>query len=216
VPIITISRGTMSGGQAVAERLAGILGYPCIGREILQEAAAKVGVSEHDLREQFETPPSRWARLNEKRTKYVLAVQAALAEHCAQGSLVYHGLAGQFLLRGIRGVIRVRLIAPLEKRVQSLMDAHHRLTPAAAEEFIHHVDHDRRRWVKSMYGIDVEDPSLYDLTINLHFISIETASEIIAVMAGQPQYQLTDEVKAELQVFASSCRQKLAEANFDH
>ena len=58
--IITISRGTLSGGRAVAECLAEMLGYPCIGREILQEAAKRLGVSEDNVLDgRFETPPGR-------------------------------------------------------------------------------------------------------------------------------------------------------------
>ncbi|NIN73196.1 MAG: hypothetical protein GTO46_14970 [Gemmatimonadetes bacterium] len=209
MPIITISRGTLSGGRAVAECLADALGYPCVGREILQEAARKLGAAEEDLSGKLEAPPSRWARLTQERKTYLLAVQTALAEHCTTGKLVYHGLAGQFLLRELPGVLAVRLIAPLEMRVRALRDAHHRMTRKAAEEFIHDVDEDRRRWVKLMYHADVEDPSLYDLTINLQSISLETACEIITEAAAQPPYEVTDEVKARLEDFANTCRDRL-------
>jgi cytidylate kinase len=212
VAIITISRGTLSGGRAVAECLAGKLGYPCVGREILQEAARKLGASEEDLSGKLEAPPSLWARLTQERKKYLLAVQTALAEQCVSGSLVYHGLAGQFLMRDLPGVLAVRLIAPLEMRVDALRDAHHRLTRKAAEEFIHDVDEDRRRWVKLMYQADVEDPSLYDLTVNLQSISVETVCEIISATAAQPQYAVTDDVKSRLEAFASTCREQLQQA----
>lgn len=207
--IITISRGTLSGGRAVAECLASALDYPCVGREILQEAASKVGAAEEDLSSKLEATPSRWARLTQERKTYLLAVQTALAEHCTTGELVYHGLAGQFLLRELPGVLAVRLIAPLEMRTRALMDSHHRMTRKAAEEFIHDVDEDRRRWVKLMYQADVEDPSLYDLTINLQSISFETACEIIEEAAAQPPFQVTDEVKARLEAFAVECRGQL-------
>ena len=145
----------MSGGRAVAECLAAALGYPSVGREIIQEAATKLGAPEADLSGKLEARPSRWARLTEERKKYLLAVQTALAEHCVDGRLVYHGLAGQFLLRDIPGVLAVRLVAPLEMRIHALTDAHHRMTHKSAEEFIHDVDEDRRRWVKLMYHADV-------------------------------------------------------------
>jgi len=214
VPIITISRGTLSGGRAVAQCLAEKLGCLCVGREILQEAAATLGVSEEALSGKFEAPPGRWARLTDERRTYLNAVQAALAEHCAEGSLVYHGLAGQFLLRGLPAVLRVRLIAPLDLRVRALMETHHRMSASAAEEFIHHVDHDRRRWVRLMYGADVEDPSLYDLTVNLQSLSLETVCAVIAELAAQPQYQITDEVKQKLEAFAADCRARLSEKAF--
>jgi cytidylate kinase len=212
VAIITISRGTLSGGRATAECLARALNYPCVGREILQEAAKKLGASEEDLSGKLEATPSRWARLTQERKTYLLAVQTALAEHCTTGEVVYHGLAGQFLLRELPGVLAVRLIAPLEMRMRALMDSHHRMTHKAAEEFIQDVDEDRRRWVKLMYRADVEDPSLYDLTINLQSISLETACEIIAEAAAQPQYEMTDDVKQKLAAFAAKCREQLQQA----
>ena len=46
MPIITIYRGAFSGGQAVAERVAGELGYRCLSREVLQEASQRYGIPE--------------------------------------------------------------------------------------------------------------------------------------------------------------------------
>ena len=212
MPIITISRGTLSGGQAVAECLAARLGCRCVGREIVQGAAQKVGVSVETLSGKFETPPGRWGRLTHERRLYLYAVQAALADLCVTGELVYHGLAGQLLLRGLPAVLRVRLIAPLDMRVRALTEAHHRMSAKAAEEFIESVDEDRRRWVRLMYSADVEDPSLYDLTVNLQSISTETACEGIAEAVAQPQYQITDEVGTELEAFAAKCYKKVQRA----
>jgi cytidylate kinase len=86
------------------------------------------------------------------------------------------------------------------------------MSPKAAEEFIESVDEDRRRWVRLMYGADVEDPSLYDLTINLQSISTETACTSIAEAVAQPQYKITDEVRAKLEAFAAQCHEQLQAA----
>jgi cytidylate kinase len=86
------------------------------------------------------------------------------------------------------------------------------MSPKAAEEFIEDVDEDRMRWVRLMYGADVEDPSLYDLTINLRSISTETACAGIAEAVAQPQYQITDEVRSKMEVFAAQCHQQLQAA----
>ncbi len=144
-----------------------------------------------------------------ERERYVLAVQTSLVEACLEGSLVYHGLAGQFLLRGLAGVVRVRLISPMETRVRSLMDSRHRMTAKVAAEFIRNVDQDRRRWVKLTYGADVEDPSLYDLTVNLRSLSVESACGAIAEAAAQPEYAITEAVKAEWTLFAAESRRRL-------
>jgi cytidylate kinase len=209
VAIITISRGSLSGGRAVAECLAERLGYPNLADEILQEAAAKLGVSEEALRGKLETSPGLWARLKREQDRYLLALQTALAEACVSGDLVYHGLAGQLLLRGVRGVVRVRLIAPLAKRIAALTGGQHRMPAKAAEEFIRNVDQERKRWVRLVYGVDVEDPSLYDLTVNLRSLSLDAACAAIGEAASQPQYEITAEVQAELEAFAIACHQRL-------
>ena len=119
--IIAISRGTKSGGQALAECLAEELGYPLLGREVAQEAAAGLGVSPDELRARWEVAPKLWERFSSARRLYLAAVQASLAEHAIEGNLVYHGLAGQLLLRNAPTVLRVRLIASMETRIRALM-----------------------------------------------------------------------------------------------
>ncbi len=207
--IITISRGSLSGGRIVAECLAEHLGYPCVAHEVLRGAARRLGLAEDVVREKFETPPRLWSRLSRDREVYLLAVKTALADKCLDGCLVYHGPAGQFFLAGVPCVLSVRLIAPLQQRVRALTGPHHRLTRKAALEFIENVDEERRRWARLMFGADVEDPSLYDLTVNQRFLSVETACVAVAEAAGQPEFQVTDEALSELTSFAASCHDRL-------
>jgi cytidylate kinase len=211
VAIITISRGSLSGGRTVAECLCERLGCPCVADEVLQKAATKLQVSEDAVRGKFETAPGLWSRLSRERERYVLAVQTALAEACAESELVYHGLAGQFLLRGLPGVFRVRLIAPLEMRTEALRQANHAMSRRAAEEFIRTVDRERERRVQAMFGLDVEDPSLYDLTVNLRKLSLDSACAAIAEGASRPQFRITDEVRARHRAFAAECHRRLDE-----
>ena len=210
--IITISRGSLSGGKALAGCLAERLAYPTLGREVLQEAAESVGISEEVFREKFEAAPGLWARMTREREKYVLAVQTALAEWCTRGDLVYHGLSGQFLLKEIPGVLRVRLVAPMEMRIKAFLDTHPLMSHSEAETFIRNVDQDRSRWCRLLYGADVTDTSHYDMTVNLKRLSLESACATIAEAASQPRYQITDDVETELFAFAARCRERLARA----
>ncbi|KPJ91007.1 MAG: hypothetical protein AMS18_09540 [Gemmatimonas sp. SG8_17] len=211
--IITISRGSKSGGQEMAKCLAAQLQYPIVGREIVQEAASRLKVSEEALSHQMEHTPKLWDRHAATRRLYVAAVQAALAEYVTEGDLVYHGLAGQLLLRGLPAVLRVRLIAPRERRVRTLIEEH-QMNEASAEEFIQHVDGARARWVKMMYGENIEDPALYDVVVNLETMSVAGASAALATMAKRPDFAVTGEVRACLRAFrlASNVRVALARA----
>jgi cytidylate kinase len=206
--IVSVCRGTMSGGKAFAECLADDLGYPIVGREILQTAAADLGVTEAAITRQFERATLR-DRFATTRRLYVVGLQAALAEHVAGGNLVYHGLAGQVLLRGLPAVLRTRLIAPLAMRVRMLM-ATEGVTPEAAERHIRRVDAARARWVKMMYGEHIEDPTLYDAVINLATTPIPAACAMTAAALREPEFALTDTVRAALDDFRLACRVRRA------
>jgi cytidylate kinase len=212
VAIITISRGSLSGGKALAGCLADRLGYPILGREVLLEAAESMGVSEEVFREKFEAAPGLWARLTREREKYTLAMQTSLAEWCTRGDLVYHGLSGQFLLKELPGVLKVRLVAPLDMRVKAFMDTHPLVSHAETESFIRNVDQERSRWCRLMYGADLTDPSHYDMTVNLKRLSLESACAVITEAVAQPRYRITAEVETELFAFAARCRERLSQA----
>ena len=79
--IIAISRGTFSGGEALARRLAERLGYQCISREVILQAAWGYGVPAEELTAAMEKPPWLWERLFGERAAYLTFVRAALCEH---------------------------------------------------------------------------------------------------------------------------------------
>jgi cytidylate kinase len=197
VAIITISRGSMSGGRALAEALAERLQYPRIGREVLHEAASGLGIPDDDLDHEMQDVPRMWAGKSSTRKIYLAAVQSTLAKHAGSGDLVYHGLAGQLVLRGWPAVLRVRLIAPFETRVKTLMERR-RMDQDAAEAFIRRVDEARARWVQMMYGEDIESPALYDLVINLNRACPAAACAFVAATAQRPEFTVTDEVRTRL------------------
>jgi len=177
--VITISRGTFSGGKWLAECVAGHLGYRCVNRDVIVERVAAQGVSQEEVREALDRPPKFLDRLRHKRYLYLALVQAALAEEVREGGVVYHGHCGHLLLKGGSPVLRVRVIAPLESRI-SMAQERLKLDRRDAVEFIRKADSARKKWTQYLYGVDWCDPSLYDLVINLEFIDIERACDILA------------------------------------
>jgi len=209
MPIITISRGSMSGGKALAECVAATLGAQCIGREVLVAAAGKIGVSAEQLSRTIEKSPGLWDRFTSERNLYVVAVQSALADQVVRGDVVYHGHAGHLLLRGLPAVLRVRLIAPLSIRLRAVMERQ-QLKPDAAHAYIQKVDEERLRWGRFLYGVDLRDPGLYDLVLSLESMSIRSACNVVAATARQAEFALGDDGKVRLADFALASRVKLA------
>jgi cytidylate kinase len=206
--IITISRGSLSGGQALAERLAERLGYRCISMEALIEAGAKYGIPEPKLSEVFDKTPSFWERLTKSRRLYLIFIQAAMCELAQQGKLTYHGQGGQQLLKGISHVMKVRLIAPLEYRLKIAMEREGLASREAALQYLQHVDEERLRRMRYLFNVDWRDPALYDVVLNLEHMSLETAADVVIYMAQHPEYQPTPASEKRLNDLTLSCRIK--------
>jgi cytidylate kinase len=207
--IITVSRGSMSGGKAFAECLATTLGYPSLAREVLVQAAGKLGVSEEKLRGKIEKSARFWERMTSDRRVYLIALQSALADACMGGNLVYHGHAGHLLLKDLPNVLRVRLIAPMSARIREVMERQG-LNYDSAQDYIRLVDEERVRWTKFVYGLDWRDPRNYDLIINLGNITIDTACAMVAAAMKLPAYAVTEDLKKRLCDYALACRIRVA------
>jgi cytidylate kinase len=198
----------------MAECLSEELRYPILGREVAQEAAARVGVSEEDLSRRWEVVPKLWESIYSARRLYTAAIRATLAEHAAGGKLIYHGLAGQLLLRGLPAVLRVRLVASLETRLRVLTESS-KMSRRDAERYLEQVDEGRARWVKSMYGEDIHDPALYDIVLNLDEIPVPVACGVITNTVQQTEFDLTDDALARLEDFRLASQVELALARAD-
>ncbi len=207
--IISICRGTKSGGDALARCLATRLGWPMLGREALQEAAAQIGVPSRDLELKMEEKPGVFGRANLMTRLYVAALRSAIAEAATSGNLIYHGLAGGRLLTGVSGVVCVRLIAPLEHRIRALMESEG-MERGAAEAYIRDVDDARARWVRLIHGVDIADPSLYDLVVSLETFSIPDVCELLVRLVEQPELAITPERLADLWDFRIQSQVNLA------
>jgi len=203
--IITISRGSLSGGALLAQQLGERLGARVISREVIVEAAKKYGVSEDDLTQGLSTPPGLWDRLTRHKQRYLHAIQATLAEMVEEGNTIYHGHGGMFLLKDLSRVIKLRLIAPVEFRVRSAM-AELRLNREQAARHIEEIDEKRAKWVRLLYGVEWADPNLYDMVLNLQHVSIETACELVVDMVGRKEFRRTSEMVKERKDFALATR----------
>jgi cytidylate kinase len=208
--IITISRGTASGGQALAERVAAKLGWPCLSNEVIVEAAKRYNVPEPELVKAFEKAPTFWEKLTTSRRVYLTFVQAAMCEYAEHGNLVYHGHAGHALLPGIGHVLKVRLVAPLEYRIRAVMERNARLDRKGAMRYINQVDEERTSRMRYLFDVDWRDPYQYDLVLSLDKLTVDTACDLVIQAVQWEPFQPTDASRLALQNLALSSRIKAA------
>ena len=178
--IITISRTSFSGGKTIAEEIAKRLGYPLFNRkELIHKASEDFEMPETKLVEAMDEPPKLWQQDRDKRDAHFNLIRATFLKLCRdKGNLVYHGLSGQELVRGVSHVLRVLVIAQEDFRVET---ATRRLGIEADEVYamIHKADNKISKWSRHMYGFEWNDPSLYDLVLQIGRIRIQDAVQVI-------------------------------------
>jgi len=207
--VITISRGSFSHGREIAEKVAEMLEYECVSREILVEAAQLFNVSEKKLIRSIDDAPNIIERIVHGKERYLEYIRAALLEFARKGNVVYHGHAGHFLLTEIPQVLKIRIIADKDDRIK-LLQKRENVTKEAAAEVIENEDKNRTDWTRYLYKMDIHDAKLYDIVINIGNLTIEDACEIICVAARSNSYRTTDESKQVVEDLAISSRLRAA------
>jgi cytidylate kinase len=205
--IICVSRGTFSGGKELAEKLAAKLGYDCLAREELTDAATRSGIPVGKLEMAVLRSRPLDEQLAVEKDLFKAFVTATLCERAQKQGVVYHGRTGHLILPGVTHVMRVRAIRDAEQRIASVMQRLD-LSREKARKYTEDVDEDRRRWVRTLYNIDWHDPSHYDMVINLSHVGVENAAAALVSMSQLPEFLATPAAGRVVEdlLLASRCR----------
>jgi cytidylate kinase len=211
---ITISREVGAGGRTIAEllgqRLTAAEETPAASPWAVFDAnLAKQVLEDHKLPPNLEQFMAEDARLPvEAIVEEVLGLHPSawtLVQHTTQTILRLAGLGRTILVgRGasiitarLPNVLHVRLVAPLATRIRHSAEYYH-LSEAEAAKFVREQDQARRRYVRRYFNAEIDDPTLYDVTLNTGRLGFARAVETIAQLAWQHRDALAERAtKAE-------------------
>ncbi len=207
--IVCVSRGTFSEGKELAEKLASKLGYDCLAREELTDAASAAGIPVGKLEMAMVRRRPLSEALAIEKERFKAFVTATLCERALESDLVYHGRIGQFVLPGTPHVLRVRAIMDREARISSTMVSLG-LDWDKAKKYTEQVDEDVHRWVRVMYNVDWDDPAYYDVVVNFAHLNVNNAAAGLVSMAQLPEFQATPASRQILTDLDVASRARLA------
>jgi len=194
--IVTISHEMGAGGPESGTALAQRLGYRFEDQELISEAARRYGLLEEKLSHLDETKPSLFERFDTETRRYITVIQTVLFEFAEGDNVVLMGRGGQWLLRGIPHVLRIRVMAPFDLRVKRLLKkmsgqigegAH----PRTITEMVRRDDVEKSGRMRYLYEVDVRDPALYELVINTEKVTIEAGVEVLSGLVRRPELATT-------------------------
>ena len=197
MPVIFISRGTMSGVHRLVDCLHERSGVRCISAEDLVKIVNRHGEIATRIVEKLATATSAYTQFSDLRWAYIVLMRQAMLEEIRHDNMVYHGYSSHLILPYLRHFVRVRIEAPLNMRVEMTMQ---RLecNEEKAREYIHEEDDHRVKLARFMYAQDIRNTMLYDLTLNIGHMTLEAACGILEDLTKEPDFQATPESQAEV------------------
>jgi cytidylate kinase len=191
--VIAISRGSLSGATKLAHGLGVKLGCRVTDREQVLEAAERYGIGDRGITPQdvlTRHAAGFWDDHDDARRHYLACFRAALLDLVLEGPLVYHGNMAHALLTGVPFVLRVRVNAPMENRIEAMM-ADLGLSRYETVKRIEAIDNERKRWAEFLYHEDIMNASQYDLVLNLNRVSLDDGVEMVAAAARKKAFDRT-------------------------
>jgi len=195
--ILTISRQFGSGGREIGHAVAEAMHYEYIDRQKILEDMSKEGAFWKDKAEYFdENYPDLWERSVWAYRGFVALNQSYFLQHAVKGNVVIMGRGGNFLLKQFPFVLKVRIIAPLEKRIERIM-VREGVNKEIAQYLIERADTEMAKAVYIIYGKNIDDPGEYDFVFDT---AKKSQDEIVSIIKNalieKDKYQTPEAMEA--------------------
>ena len=193
-PVITISREVGCNGLKLAHLIAKRLNahkpatdWKVLSKEVFYQSAKELNLA-----------PQRISRILKQTDKYtfdeilkafgdkqykserkiIKTVSEVVRSFAIDGFSIIVGRAGHIIARDIENGLHIRLIAPLEYRIKTIME-NNRLNREEAIVFIQRVEKERIAFRKAIGEAKVNDEVLFDLTLNRSSFTNEEIVDMI-------------------------------------
>ncbi|MDE2816883.1 MAG: cytidylate kinase-like family protein [Chloroflexota bacterium] len=205
--IITISRQLGTGEIEFTDKLTDTLGYPLYDDRLIQQVAAELEVHTgvvraYDERLEPSAIQSVLSRITGGNVRRQLskrreeggvrpeivrtALRSVVREIARHEDAIIVGRGASIILSNLRRVLKLRLVAPVDFRARE----HARtigMNLGEAEETVRRSDSDRGNSIRRMFNVDWNDPTLYDVVINMARTDRDTAVRIVSRIMEEKQ-----------------------------
>jgi len=194
-PCITISRQTGAGAKPVCEKLINIMDEysepegvkwaffdKTLIEKVLEDHKLPKQISEFMQEGKYKhlssvvyellgLKPAEWTLIH-KTTETILQL-------ARMGNVVIVGRGANIITSKLSNAFHIRLVASMEKRIEHMKKLMG-FTEKEALNYIKKEDENRKRYLKSYFNVDIEDPLLYHMVVNTDLLTHKGASYLIA------------------------------------
>ena len=194
MPLVAMTREMGSLGKDVAAGIAARTNKKVVYHEIIEPIANKMRLRKSHVERFLEGKSGIWERLTTDRTSLSIFTADETFRFLRDGSTaVIRGWGAAHLLRNIPHVVRVRVCAPLETRVQRMMERLGTDNRETVESEIALSEEAHTAITKRHFGVNWRDPENYDLVLCTERLSVDECVDEIEGMMKRRSFQETPE-----------------------
>jgi len=210
MPVIAMTMEVGTRGSEVAAGLARTLNIASVGHEIVDRVADKMQVKKSLLQRLREGKASMLERISMDQSEIAVYTAEEVLAIAQKGDVLVRGWGSTLLLRPVPHIVCVRVCAPFEARVQSLMQRLDTDDEEFIRDEIQKSDEAHAAAMQTRYHVKWGDPLLYDLTLNTERVTIESCVEQVIALTRRPEFRETPESRAKLDNLALEARVRAA------
>ena len=210
MPVIALTQGMGSLAQDIAEQLAAELQLSTLQHEVAERVAEKMHVSRSLINRLRGGKAGALERLRADRQAMALYSAEEVLDAAAKGDVVIRGWGATQLLRPVPHIPCIRIMRPIEQRVQWLMEQIDTDDRGVAEAEIRRSDEANASRMHDQFGVRWNEPVLFDMVLNTDRLSVDSCVKIIRTLLARPEFAETDASRALLQGLALSAHVRAA------
>lgn len=208
--VIALTQGMGSLAQDIAEKLAQDLGLQCIEHELAARVADKMHLSKSLINRLRSGKAGLLEGLRADKHAMAVYTAAEVLDAAAGGNVVIRGWGATQLLRTVQHVPCIRVMRPLDLRVEWLMAQLDTDDRDLARSEILRSDQSNASRMNDQFGVQWGDPVLFDMVLNTERLSVDTCVEQIKNLLKRPEFAQTTESSQRLKGLALSAHVRAA------
>ncbi len=195
-PLITISREVGCNGNKLAHKITQRLNKKHLGpdwkvlsKEVFYESARELGMEPEKVERVFRSDSYTFndilnafgTKKFKSERKVIKTVNEVIRSFAEEGFCIIVGRAGHIIAHDIHNSLHIRLLAPIEYRIKTIIENNH-LNREEAFEFIIKVEKERQAFRKAIRK-ELPENDIFDLCINRASFQDEEAIDLIELAA---------------------------------
>jgi cytidylate kinase len=210
VPVIAMTMELGVRGNEVAAGVAATLGIAVVSNDLAERVAGKAKVKQSLVQRLREGKASLLERLWAPDEAIALGTAEEVFGLAQKGNVLIRGWGSTLLLRPVPHIPCVRVCAPIEARVRTLMERLGTGDDAYVRAEIEASDEAHAAAMQGRFKVSWGDALLYDLTLNTARLSIGSCVEQVVALTLRPEFRETPESRAKLADLALESRVRAA------